>query len=107
MRIARYSRLVAVVALGIATAPGSAHYHILLPEKPSANRDESVTFTYQFGHPYEHQLFATQKPGSVTVLMPEGQTVDLLAKIERVESPGADGNPISSFRWKFTPTQRG
>jgi cobalt/nickel transport protein len=107
MRIAPFCRFVAIVALGSATAPGFAHYHILLPEKPSVSRDESVTFTYQFGHPFEHQLFATQKPASVTVLLPEGQAVDLLNKIERVESPGADRNPIPSFRWKFTPTQRG
>jgi cobalt/nickel transport protein len=88
-------------------SPVAAHYHILLPDKPAANRDEAITFTYRFGHPFEHQLFATQKPASFMLLMPEGHAVEHLSKLERVEEPGAGGNPITSFRCKFTATQRG
>jgi cobalt/nickel transport protein len=77
-----------------------AHYHILLPDKPSVGRDAAVEFTLRFGHPFEHQMFPTQKPKSVTVTMPDGQTMDLSAKLE------AFGEPVGS-RWKYTPAQRG
>src|SRR5947207_763844 len=105
--LARLSWLGTLLALTLPAAPAAAHYHILLPDKPSVNKDDAVTFTYSFGHPFEHQLFATQKPVAFTVILPNGQMVEQINKIERVETPGADGKPVASYRWKFTPTQRG
>jgi cobalt/nickel transport protein len=91
----------------LAAFPAQAHYHLLLPDKPSAERETPVTFTYRFGHPLEHQMFAAQKPTSVTVLTPDGRPNDLLAKLERFEVPGADGKPVTAYRWTYTPMQRG
>ncbi len=47
---------IALLILAFAASAGSAHYNMLLPDKPWANKDEKVTFTYQFGHPFEHEL---------------------------------------------------
>lgn len=58
------SRTAAVVAL-FAASPASAHYHMLLPDKPSAKAGEAVAFTYQFGHPFEHELADAAKPKKV------------------------------------------
>jgi cobalt/nickel transport protein len=88
-------------------APAAAHYHILLPDKPATSRDEAVTFTYFFGHPFEHQMFSAQKPAGVTVIAPGGQADEQLAKLERFEVPGVDGKAVTAFRWKYSPTQRG
>jgi nickel transport protein len=99
--------LAVFLVAAILTTPAGAHYHLLLPDKPSAERETPVTFTYRFGHPFEHQMFAAQKPKSVTALTPDGRPNDLLAKLERTEVPGANGKPVAAFRWAYTPTQRG
>jgi cobalt/nickel transport protein len=85
----------------------AAHYHILFPDKPAADRDATVTFTLRFGHPFEHQLFPTQRPKSVVVVPPDGKPVDLTARAERFEVPGADNKPVPAYRWTYTPTRRG
>jgi cobalt/nickel transport protein len=87
--------------------PASAHYHILLPDIASVERETRVKLTLQFGHPFEHQMFATQSPKSVTVVAPDGQRVDLSAKLERHVLPDAEGKLIPGFSLAFTPTQRG
>lgn len=84
-----------------------AHYHILLPDKASADRDAAVHFTLRFGHPFEHQMFATQKPISVVVVTPDGHAVGQSDKLERYETPGANGKPAAAYRWTYTPGRRG
>src|SRR4051794_19911912 len=54
-----------------------AHYHILTLDKPSIAKDETVTCTLRFGHPFEHQMFAAQKPTRVAVRLPDGTSHDL------------------------------
>jgi cobalt/nickel transport protein len=84
-----------------------AHYHILTIDKPSINRDETVTCTLRFGHPFEHQIFSAQKPIHVAVRLPDGTTADLTSKLQRIEKATADGKETIAFEWKYTPTQRG
>src|SRR4051794_24088443 len=90
-----------------AATPARSHYHILHADKASAATDEVVTVTLRFGHPFEHQIFPTQKPRRAIVLTPDEKIVELNPKTERVDSPVPNGEPIPSYRWKFTPTQRG
>jgi cobalt/nickel transport protein len=99
--------LAGFLAAVMTSTPARAHYHILFPDRPAAERGQAVTFTYRFGHPFEHQMFPTQKPKSVIVLTPDGQPTDLLAKLERVDVAGVDGKLVTGFRWKYTPAQRG
>ena len=84
-----------------------AHYHMLLPDRPSPKTGEVVTLTYQFGHPFEHQLFETQAPKQFFVLDPEGKKTDLTGKLEKVVVDGADGKKATIFRTTFTPEKRG
>jgi cobalt/nickel transport protein len=103
-----FSRMALGAVALLASSPlVRAHYHILTLDKPSIAKDETVTCTLRFGHPFENQMFAAQKPTHVSVRMPDGTTADLLAKLQRKESTTPDGKPIVSFEWKFTPTQRG
>jgi cobalt/nickel transport protein len=99
--------LAALLAVSAATVPARAHYHILLPDKPAADRDAAVTFTYRLGHPFEHQMFDAQKPNSVVAVAPDGRPIDLLSRLERIEVPGAEGKPVTAYRFAYTPAQRG
>src|SRR4051812_32503243 len=102
------TELVAVViGIGLSTAPASAHYHILLPDRHSAETDAAVPFTLRFGHPFEHQMFAAQRPKSVIVRTPDGEVIDLTGKTEAFEVGGADGKPATAYRWSYTPRRRG
>jgi cobalt/nickel transport protein len=98
---------VSIAALCLAPGIAGAHYHILLPDKPAAQTDQPVTVTLCFGHPFEHQMFATQKPRRAVVVTPDEKLVDLNAKTEEAELPVAKGEPRPIYRWKYTPTQRG
>lgn len=99
--------VMAVTALFAAAAPAAAHYHILLPDKPAAKTGEQVTFTFQFGHPFEHQLFETQLPHAVYAVAPDGTKIDLAAKLEKVQVDGADGKKVTGYRFAFVPERRG
>ena len=98
---------IAWICIVLTTNPAAAHYHILLPEKGSVERELPVKLTLRFGHPFEHQMFPTTKPTSVIVIMPDGQHVDLTEKLEKYDLPGTDGNPASGYAWTYTPTSRG
>lgn len=105
MRFVRLSLITVVFA--VAPAPAFAHYHMLLPDKASAKSDERVTFTYQFGHPFEHQLFDTQKPAELYVVAPDGTKTDLVAKLEKTAVKGAEGKKVAGYKFSFTPPKRG
>src|ERR1700682_4195295 len=84
-----------------------AHYNMLLPDKHSVKKGEEVTFTYQWGHPYEHQLFDAPKPESVFVLSPDGKKTDLTKNLEEVKLPADDKKEVTVYRFRFTPGDRG
>jgi cobalt/nickel transport protein len=85
----------------------SAHYHILLPDKASVERGTSVKFTLRFGHPFEHQMFPTAKPTSVTVVTPDGEKVDLSASPVRAQPRENEDKAASGYCWTYTPGHRG
>jgi len=94
-----------LIALAIAADRADAHYHLLIPDKPSADRDEAVTFTLRFGHPYECQMFEPKKPKAWTVVAPDGNVVEIMSKVERIDVKESD--KVESYRVKYTPKQRG
>jgi cobalt/nickel transport protein len=96
-----------LLAILLAASPAAAHYHLLLPDKPAAKTGEMVTFTFQFGHPFEHQLFDTQPPEAVYVIAPDGTKIDLAAKLEKLSVDGTDGKKVTGYRFAFTPEKRG
>ena len=88
--------------------PGLAHYNMLLPETNSPKKGDKVGFVYQFGHPFEHELFDAPQPTRLEVRLPDGKIIDLTAKLEKFKKPGGvDGKDVIAFRFDFTPEQRG
>jgi cobalt/nickel transport protein len=84
-----------------------AHFNMLLTETPSVRRGEEATITYQWGHPFEHQLFSAPAPRSVSVRSPDGKVTDLTKTLERITLPVPSNKPVTGYRFRFTPSQRG
>jgi len=96
-----------VVLLAVSAGPAPAHYNMLLPEKHAVKKDEAVTLTYQWGHPFEHQLFNAPAPEKLTVLAPDGKKTDLTKSLEQTAIATAEGKKVTAYQLKFTPDQRG
>ena len=84
----------------------SAHYNMLFPDKPWANKGEKVAFTYQFGHPFEHELFDAPKPLAVNVILPDGKT-QAVNKLTKVSLKGIDGKNVAGYSFTYEPQIRG
>ena len=63
----------ALLLVAFTALPAHAHFNMLMPQTASAKKGEDVVFTYQWGHPYEHELFDAPPPDSVQVLAPGRQ----------------------------------
>ena len=57
-----------LACLGLFAGRSAAHFNMLLPQTATAKKGEALTFTYQWGHPFEHQLFDAPSPQSLIVL---------------------------------------
>jgi uncharacterized GH25 family protein len=88
-------------------AAAHGHYHMLLPERHSVKEGEAVVVTYQFGHPFESQLFDTEKPAKATVYAPDGKATDVLPQLEQGTLTGAEGKKVAVYRFTFRPEGRG
>ena len=97
--------LPALALAGLLVPAAGAHFNMLLPAKASVGK-ESVTLVYQWGHPFEHQLFDAPAPQSVSVLAPDGKKTDLASLLKEVKVPGEDGK-VTAYQFPFTPPQRG
>jgi cobalt/nickel transport protein len=96
------------LAVVVTTAtPALAHFNMLFPQTASAKKGEAVTFLYQWGHPFEHQLFDSQRPESLTVAAPDGRRTDLLSTLEKTTVPGGEGKIVTAYRFQFAPEARG
>jgi len=86
-----------------------AHYNMLIPDKAWANKGDKVTFTYQFGHPFEHDLFDAPKPVALVVLTPKGKRdiLDIDKLLTPIKTDGADGKKVAAWQFTFTPPERG
>jgi uncharacterized GH25 family protein len=98
--------LLVFVSLFAFVSPSMAHYNMLLPDSWSAKKDEPVTFTYQWGHPFEHQLFDAPAPEQVVVVAPDGKSSEITKTLEKITLPSGD-QKVTAYRFKFTPDQRG
>jgi cobalt/nickel transport protein len=103
----RYALAMLGLALAVSEAP--AHYSMLLPETASAKKGAPVTFLYQWGHPFEHELFDAPPPGFLAAFAPDGKHSDLTKALEKVtaKSLTPDSKQVTAYRLKFTPDQRG
>jgi cobalt/nickel transport protein len=99
--------LVVAILLAVAATPVQAHYHILHPSLHSVKVGDQITFSYGFGHPFEHQLFQTEKPERATLFAPDGKATDVLAKFEKFSVEVAGGKQVSAYRFVFQPEGRG
>ena len=97
----------ALVLLAASALPAQAHFNMLMPQTASAKKGEDVVFTYQWGHPYEHELFDAPPPDSVVVLAPDGHTTDLTKSLKPISVPAGQGKTVSAYQFHFTPDQRG
>jgi len=96
-----------LAALATVILPAQAHFNMLMPQSPSAKKGEDVVFLYQWGHPYEHELFDAPPPESVTVLAPDGQGTYLTKSLEKIAVPAGEGKKVVAYQFHFTPDQRG
>jgi cobalt/nickel transport protein len=80
---------------------------MLLPRTPSARRGQEVTVLYQWGHPFEHQLFDAPAPERVLLVAPDGTRTDLTKHLARVVVPGTGKKSVTAYRLRFTPKARG
>lgn len=90
---------------GACVAPVQAHFNMLLPHSAYAKAREPVNFVYQWGHPFEHELFDAPAPESVFVLSPEGKKTTLTGSLTKSKTPGEKG--VAIHRFAFTPQERG
>src|SRR5882762_5981767 len=98
---------IVLVVFCLSSWPARAHYNMLLPETASARRGDTIAFLYQWGHPFEHQLFDAPAPRSLWALSPDGKKLDLTSTVEKVAVLGAEGKSVTAWRFRFKPEQRG
>jgi uncharacterized GH25 family protein len=79
---------------------------MLLPDRHSVKTGDKVVVTYQFGHPFEHELSDAEKPVRAVVLTPDRKSMDLLPAFEKVQV-GPEGKRVAAYRFTFQPPGRG
>src|SRR5713226_10183303 len=97
--------LALVLLVGCVTT-SFAHYNMLIPDKAWANKGEKVTFTYQFGHPFEHDFFDAPQPLAVFVILPDGKT-QAVNSLPKVALKGTDGKKVTGYSFAYEPRMRG
>jgi cobalt/nickel transport protein len=98
----------AVIALILSAAASQAHYNMLLPDSWSAKKGETAGVTYQWGHPFEHQLFDAPLPEAVLLLSPAGaKTIGLSRTRQEIKVAGEGQKKVTAHRFQFTPDERG
>ena len=70
---------------------------MLLPNKSSVKKGEEVILTFQYGHPFEHQLFNASKPQRTFVVTPEGKHVNVISKLEETKDGQGDKKSLRLF----------
>jgi len=96
----------AVLAVLVGAAFAHAHYHMLLPDKPAVKAGEAVTFTFQNGHPFEHELSDATEPEAVYVVNPDGTRTNLKKELKKITVDGAEGK-VTAYQLTFTPAKKG
>lgn len=97
----------AIVLSGMAPSLVRAHFNMLLPQSASARVGESTTLLYQWGHPFEHQLFDAPQPKELVALSPSGKRIDLTRSLTAIKVPSEEGKQVTAYQLRFTPEERG
>ncbi len=103
----RQTVLLSIAAAAILVAPADAHFQMLLPASPSGGSEKEISITYQWGHPYEHQLFNAPKPQASYAVTPGGQRIDLSKSLNEVKVAGSGGKQVTAYQISYTPKRRG
>jgi cobalt/nickel transport protein len=103
----RVRLILALIGVGLLCPAARGHFNMLLPQTASAKKGETVTLDYQWGHPFEHQLFDAPAPQRVVVVAPDGQRKDLTQALEQATEPATSHKRAATYRLRFTPEQRG
>ena len=101
---------IGLVLLGLACCvPASrGHYHMLLPDKHSSKKDQEAAFTYQFGHPFEHQPVRRGCSGESDRPWPGRQANQPDEEARKGAcSIGDKGKKVTGYRFTYKPDQRG
>ena len=85
----------------------AAHFHMLFPGWPSTSTEKSVSFRFQWGHPFEHELFDAVMPEKVVMVSPDRQQTVLTSSLTKMTVKGADQKDVSAFGFSFQPEKRG
>jgi cobalt/nickel transport protein len=104
------SRTVASCAVALALVWQTlalAHFHMLFPQMPSTATDKPVTLVFQWGHPFEHELFDADAPKQLLVKNPDGSQTDLTRSLQKITLKGADQKDVAAYQLAFTPEKRG
>ncbi len=96
----------ALAWLGLFAGSAAAHFHMLLPQTATAKKGEIVVFTYQWGHPFEHQLFDAPQPLSLTVRAPMARKADLTDHLQKAKRQSGS-KEVVVYQLRFHPDQRG
>jgi uncharacterized GH25 family protein len=96
-----------VLGLSLSSPSALAHYPMLLLANHSVKRGESVTLTYQWGHPYEHQLFDALEPQALWVRHPDGTIGDLSSELKKTTLRAGDDKTVAAYQTAFIPKERG
>lgn len=94
----QFRAILVLAAAGLPTF-ASGHYNMLLPESPAARKGTQLGFTYQWGHPFEHQVFDAPEPVEVYVLDPAGKKTAI--------KPVLLKGPKRRFAFQHSFSQRG
>src|SRR5260370_15434658 len=100
-------RSLAILMLATILTEVRGHFTMLLPGTSSAKKGEEVIILYQFGHPFEHQLFDAPPPARMVVLGPDGKSKSLTKTLDKIKVKGTDGKDVVAYRIRFTPELRG
>jgi cobalt/nickel transport protein len=92
---------------GVLASSVGAHFNMLLPQTAVTKRGDPVTVVYQWGHPFEHQLFDAPAPEKIFVQAPDGQKTELTRTLEAVAQPLPGGKKAMAYQFRFTPDKRG
>jgi cobalt/nickel transport protein len=98
--------LAAIVLVLSLAHPARTHYNMLLPDAASVKRGQEVVITYQWGHPFEHQLFDAPAPAEFSVFDPAGSQRNLSASLEKIAVTG-EQKQVRAYRTRFTASDRG
>src|SRR6266536_288888 len=97
-----FCSFLAVLLAGLLAPAVCGHFNILLPQTASARKGDTVAFVYQFGHPFEHELFDAPLPARVFVIAPDGKPTELGKPLEKIKVAG-EKRQVTAYRFRLTP----